>query len=888
MRRRRTIPLLCAALLLAAASSPNPAFGSGKVVVQLAWKHQFQFAGYYAALDQGYYREAGLDVTLAEGGEGTFAREEVLSGRAQYGVAGAELLLHRAGGDPFVVLAAIFQHSASILLTRADAGIHHPQDLIGGRVMLLPGNKDADILAIFQNEGIPLNRIHRLDQTYNLDDLIQGRTDAVSAYITNEPWHLRRAGVEPGIIRPQTYGVDFYSDCLFTTEAEIEKRPERVEVFLEASLRGWDYAMAHPEEIIDLLIHRYGVRKRRDHLRYEARAMEELIFPRLVEMGHMNPGRWRHIADTFFRLGALPEDFDLTGFLHDPNPGPDVRKLKIALLVLGAGLMGASLFLLLFVRMNRRLKKEVAERKRTEASLRESETRLRTIFETSRAGIILVSARGVITFANQCMAEMVGRPLAELIGSAYPEHVHPDQRDAGNENMKRLIDGEIDSVALERRYIRKDGTDFWGFLTGKRHEDAAGNLVSLVGIIADITERVKLEQELRQAHKMESIGTLTGGVAHDFNNILGAILGNTELALLDLPEWTPAHARLKAVQSAGLKAAGIVKQLLNFSRKTVQEMAPIGALAVIRDALGFLRSTIPATIDIRQRLPEKEVTILADPVQINQVLLNLCTNAAQAMEETGGALEVEVRRVSLTAESAAGYPGLRAGDHLRIVIRDTGPGIDPGIAERIFDPYFTTKAVGKGSGMGLAVVLGIVRNHGGAIAVDGHPGKGAVFTILFPVIDREIADAAAAGEIQTGTERILFVDDETTVTDVIGQLLSALGYRVETHCEPLKALERFRLDPHGYDLVITDMTMPGMTGVQLFFKLKEIRKEIPVIVCTGHSALIDEAKSEEIGVAAFLMKPILREEIAGVIRGVLDREGEGANENGPRCAARER
>lgn len=299
-----------------------------KVVLQLAWKHQFQFAGYYAALHKGYYEKAGLEVVIVKGGEGRFAREEVLGGRAHYGVAGAELVLHRADGNPFVVLAPIFQHSPSVLLTREDSGILNLQDLIGKRVMLLPGKKDADILAAFLNEGIAIDSIKRMDQSYNLNDLIEGRTDAVSAYLTNEPWQLEQEGIVPEIISPQTYGVDFYSDCLFTTDQEIEKHPKRVEKFLEASLRGWEYAMAHPDEIIDILLTDYGLKKERDHLRYEANSIRKIMLPDLVQIGHMNPGRWRHIASTYVKLGMIDPGFSLEGFLYDPDPEVDYTKVK--------------------------------------------------------------------------------------------------------------------------------------------------------------------------------------------------------------------------------------------------------------------------------------------------------------------------------------------------------------------------------------------------------------------------------------------------------------------------------------------------------------------------------------------------------------------------------
>jgi PAS domain S-box-containing protein len=514
---------------------------------------------------------------------------------------------------------------------------------------------------------------------------------------------------------------------------------------------------------------------------------------------------------------------------------------------------------------------DITERKRAEDALQESETRLRTIFDVSQAGIILVDARGVITYANQGMAKMFRCTQQELTGSSYPEHIHPDKRSIGDQRMRQLIASEIDSVALEQHYIRLDGTDFWGFLSGRRHEDKKGNFISLVGIIADITEQKILENEQRQANKMESIGTLTGGIAHDFNNILGIIVGNTELALNDVPECNPARSCLEEIKTACLRATKIVKQLLSFSRKADQELQPIEIALVIKDALKFLRSTIPTTIDIQQDIQVTDEAILADPTQINQIIMNLCINAFHAMEQTGGNLAISVEKVMLDNNSAKDYPDLRSGEHVKVRVKDTGPGIDPDIIDRIFDPYFTTKEVGKGSGMGLAVVHGIVKSHHGAIFVDSTPGKGTTFSIFFPITtEKPGIEKDASEEPLRGSETVLFVDDETSIVKTVRGMLERLGYQVKTAMAPQDALELLSADPRQFDLVITDMAMPKMTGVMLSEKIMEIRPDIPVIICTGHSALIDEKRAKELGIAAYVMKPINMTEIAKTIRKVLD------------------
>jgi CheY-like chemotaxis protein/anti-sigma regulatory factor (Ser/Thr protein kinase) len=331
------------------------------------------------------------------------------------------------------------------------------------------------------------------------------------------------------------------------------------------------------------------------------------------------------------------------------------------------------------------------------------------------------------------------------------------------------------------------------------------------------------------------------------------------------------YANLKEIKSAGLRAAGIVKQLLNFSRKTHKEMKPIGAVAVIEDALKFLRSTMPTSIEIRKHLPDAEVTILADPIQINQVLMNICSNASQAMQETGGILKITVETESLQERIASSAFSIPSGDYLKIEVSDTGYGIDPDIIDRIFDPYFTTKDVGQGSGMGLAVVHGIVKNHQGAITVASQPGEGARFTVYLPVSsEKSVVEAKEPDKIPQDAESILFVDDEESIATMSGKILNRLGYKVETKTNPTEVLELFKSNPKHFDLVITDMTMPQMSGVELSGKLKEIRSDIPVIICTGHRSLVDEGKAKMAGTQGFIMKPIVKAEMAKMIRKVLD------------------
>ena len=364
MTCRPPLSLLCALLLcLSRFADAEP------IHLQLRWHHQFQFAGYYAAIEQGYYREAGLDVVIHPGSPGVTPVAEVLTGRAHYGVANSELLLQRLRGQPLVALASIFQHSSSILLSRKERCATTPHDLIGRKVMLMDRQVDADFLAMFKNEGIADSAIELLPSSYQISDLAEGKVDAFNAYRTNEPFYLTQQGIGYCVLDPRNYGVDFYSDILFTSEEELRQHPERVRAFTAASLKGWRYAMQHPEEIITLLRHKYDVPKSAEHLRYEAETMRSLILPEVIEIGHMNPGRWEHMADTFVRVGMVRDKRWLDGFLHQPDPQAELAQSRRRLWLASGTAVLLGLIALMLYLINRKIRREVALRGQVEAEL---------------------------------------------------------------------------------------------------------------------------------------------------------------------------------------------------------------------------------------------------------------------------------------------------------------------------------------------------------------------------------------------------------------------------------------------------------------------------------------------------------------------------------------
>jgi len=408
-------------------------------------------------------------------------------------------------------------------------------------------------------------------------------------------------------------------------------------------------------------------------------------------------------------------------------------------------------------------------------------------------------------------------------------------------------------------------------LAKKRLQTSAQLIGVLVESKQSEEENKNLQSKLQQAHKMEAIGTLAGGIAHDFNNILGAILGYAEMAQEDSPAGSILRQDIEQIVKAGHRARELVKQILAFSRQAESEHMPLQPAFIILEAIKMLRSSLPSTITIKQSIDMDAGLILASPTQIHQIVMNLCTNAFHAMEEAGGTLAISLEKKTLNEKDIVGKPGVQSGDFVQLSIGDTGPGIAPELWGKMFDPYFTTKEVGKGTGMGLAIIHGIVKSYGGCVSFDSHPGKGTVFQVLLPVIaEGTVVENKPEETVQLGNERILYVDDEELLVELGKSMLERLGYQVTVHSNSLEALTIFQNQPDKFDLVITDQTMPGMTGSDLARRILQIRPFMPIILCTGYSSVITEEKAKSLGIKGFAMKPMARKSIAVLIREVLD------------------
>ena len=392
----------------------------------------------------------------------------------------------------------------------------------------------------------------------------------------------------------------------------------------------------------------------------------------------------------------------------------------------------------------------------------------------------------------------------------------------------------------------------------------------------EMTYRKRLEERLRQAYKMEAIGTLAGGISHDFNNILSAIVGYTEIAIDSVKSESPLASYLSRVLEACTRAKDLVNQILMFSRETEQELRPVKILIPIKEALRLIRASVPTTIELRQAI-QSEAAVLADPTQIHQLVMNLCTNAAHAMREKGGTLTLDLKNEIITSDQLTQYPDLSEGPYVRMSISDTGHGIPSNLLDRVFDPFFTTKEKGEGTGMGLSVVHGIIQNHGGAIYVASQVNQGTTFVIFLPSLGEKPAEIEVKQKtlLQKGTETILFIDDEEMIVDIGKTLLEGLGYQVVTQTIASKALSLFEQEPDKIDLIVTDMTMPKMTGLDLAKRVHQIRPGMPIILCTGFGVDLAEQKIARYGIKNIVFKPILARDMSEKIRAVLDRKANG-------------
>ncbi len=496
---------------------------------------------------------------------------------------------------------------------------------------------------------------------------------------------------------------------------------------------------------------------------------------------------------------------------------------------------------------------------------------LTTAIEHAAESVIISDRSGTIQYVNPAFeklsgfsrAEIVGQNIRILRGDTHDEAFYKEMWDVISRG--RIWSGYITN-RIKDNTLREFETKISPVLS------KSGEVVSFVSVNRDVTQEKVLEAQLQQAHRMQSIGTLAGGIAHDFNNILSAIIGYTELTVDHLEKGSLPYNNLQEVLEAGNRAKDLINQILTFSRQSEQDLKPLQLKLIVNDALKLIRATFPSSVKIRTDL-KSDAAILGDQIKMHQILMNLCTNASHAMQEKGGVLSVSLSEVEIDSDVMVRHFDIKPGSYLKLSVSDTGHGMPPSLMEHIFDPFFTTKEKGQGTGMGLSVVHGIVKSHNGTIHAYSEPGEGSTFNVYLPVIDRQLEQKIRAEKpIPVGTEHILFIDDEESLINMGKQLLVSLGYTVTSRINSIEAFELFKNRPNDFDLVITDLTMPNMAGDELASKIMAIRPQIPVIICTGFSTRITEEKAKKMGIKAFIMKPLIKKDIAETLRQVLDKQ----------------
>jgi two-component system, cell cycle sensor histidine kinase and response regulator CckA len=492
-----------------------------------------------------------------------------------------------------------------------------------------------------------------------------------------------------------------------------------------------------------------------------------------------------------------------------------------------------------------------------------------SLINSSADAIVIYDLKGLTKFVSSAFTQLFGWSLDELKGK-HIDYVPEAEVGKTIVHINDAIQRGISCQGFETKRFKKDGRLVDVSISASGYTDHEGKLSGMLVILRDISEKKRLEAQVRHSQKMEAVGTLASGIAHDFNNILSIILGNSELALYGLSKSKPLYSFLEEIRIASLRAKDVVKQLLSFSRKSEETRYPINIVPIVIESLKLLRSSVSANIEFRQNISRNPYTILAEPTQIHQIMINLCTNAVHAMEKAGGYLDITLEKKEISSEDRELYPDLKEGKYLKLSVTDNGHGIASGHLERIFEPYFTTKDIGKGSGMGLAVVHGIVKNHEGVIKVSSILDQGSTFEIFFPAIEaQEKMQSNVKQTFPTGNETILIVDDDELILKMEKKILICLGYQVEAFTSPINALEQFLITPEKFDLVIADMAMPKMTGDNFIRELLKIKPDLPAILCTGYSEWMDENKAMEKGIKWLLIKPFDMQKMAVAVKEAL-------------------
>lgn len=698
--------------------------------LQLKWLHQFQFAGYYAAVEQGFYTEAGLDVELVEPTTNWDITQVVLSGDAEYGVSNPDLLLARARGEPVVALASIFQHTPHALLALKDSAYKTIHDLQGKRIMMEPGS--AELFALLRAEQIPLDSLEIVPHTFNTDALADGTVDALSVYITDEPYELSQKGYKTTIFSPRSAGIDFYGDGLFTTEDRIRKHPEEVKAFLNASLKGWEYALEHPEEIVDLIIAKYSQRKSRDALLYEAATTKDLIRPDIVEIGYMHAGRWEHMLEVFQQVGSIEGNVNIDDLLYDSY----IKESSSWLITLIACCLSIIAALLAINTWKHRVKRrelelELANKEITERFLRDREKEYRTLFRDAPLPFIVWDTELRVKYWNRSAQRLFGWTFDEVKGRLAADFIIPQAEIPLIQEVKAKLKSDS-PVNIANKNLTKDGRTIvcdWNNIPCK---DASGEVLEYHSIAVDITKQTQVRTELEaenQSIRSESIEKerILAFTSHEIRNPLNAIMGYAQILVEDARDEETRKIAKIMVDGAD-NIIGVLNDLLDSSKIQAGQMVlnvnDVDLSSMVLSRAEFFKGMVKNKgIELITTTPAEPCMLRTDAQKLRQIIDNLLNNALK-FTPTGSI------QLSLIAETGGAYS---------VIVEDSGIGMDAAALKSIFKPFtqanpnISTEFGGTGLGLSLSKHLTSLLN--GTLSAESKEGEGSTFTLRLHPVD---------------------------------------------------------------------------------------------------------------------------------------------------------